>query len=253
VTLSAQGPEIDDLLSPYTTFDLTAGLGAGTEVKASGIELNDTITWTDPDGLSGYGPVTSADVANGYIPVPYSINTPAAVGGLNYAINATYSPHPIKEEVSRGGQVIGTIYVPLITGLPTLALSPDGNTAYVALGHTGNVLKFGTSSGKQTGTLIGSNYLTVAVDNATGDVIAAKMPATWPSSGIVITSTVASSATNATFTMNDAFIGITAINGNGYVADPQAGKLIEFDLGTMQETKSVATNGSAPGPLIRTR
>jgi hypothetical protein len=223
-------------------------LGSSPEITATGIQVGDTYTYADSDGSTGNSVVTTTDIANGYFGIAYvvnDVNDSNCPGGYNRGICSNYSPHPIKVEVSRNGSVIGTIYVPLITDLPTLALSPDGSAAYVALGHPGSVLKFSTSSGKQTGTLIGTNYLTVAVDNTTSDVIAGKVPVT----GSTATSTIGSSATSTAFTMNDAFIGITAINGNGYVADPQSGKLIEFDLGTMQETKSVTANGSGAWSL----
>jgi hypothetical protein len=238
ITISFVALDPNGLLSP--DFIPPGGVGGASaypiQVAASGAQVGDILTITDFSG-SGTVTINATDITAGYVGTgvlfcPSSGITCTATNGLVTA----YDPHFVKIQVASAGGTIqsNVLWKPLITDQPTLAISKDATTAYFAPGFPFSVQEYLLASGTDNGTILGNDDYAIAVDNQTGDVLTE-----------VSGTEIQNSGSNSTASNGNTLLAIAALNGYGYVTEPNAGMIGQVNLSQMAITSSVAA-GSYP-------
>lgn len=197
---------------------------------AIGIQVGDVVTEADFSG-SSTRTITAQDVAAGMTPVGVTFNCPSCTIGGGDLITA-YDPHFIKVQVASADGTIqsNALWAPFITDQPTIAVSPDGTTAYFAPGAPFPIEKYSLSNGTNEGTMLGTGNEAVAVDNQTGDVFATQ------DNGTQIQGSGSSNVLNNGYPL----IGITAIGGYGYVTQPNLAQISKIDLSQLAIVTSIS-------------
>lgn len=237
IVLNWQASAVYTLLSPADVPNFQDA-GASNHISATGIQVGDIVTTTDPSGSVATYTITATDVANGWFNGLYYYNCPAC-GNSGTFVNSSYAPHFIKIQVSSsdGTVVSAPLWVPLTTDQPTMALSPDGTTAYFSAGGVfRSVNTYRTANGSSLGTTAGPNNVTLAMDLSTGNLFSSEDTATQVGFTTYWTSTLldaGKSQAEYTSSSSNALMGIAAANGVGYATDFVAGTIDMINLGTM--------------------
>jgi hypothetical protein len=244
ITISFVALDPNGLLSP--DFIPPGGVGGASaypiQVATSGAQVGDILTIADFSG-SGTATIDATNITAGYVGTgvlfcPSGGIACTANGGLVTA----YDPHFVKIQVaSADGTILSNVlWKPLTTDQPTLAISKDGTTAYFAPGFPFLVQEYlladGTNtSGTSNGTILGNDDYAIAVDNQTGDVLTE-----------VSGTEIQNSGSNNTLSSTNTLLAIAALNGYGYVTEPNAGIIGQINnLSQMAITSTVAA-GSFP-------
>ena len=245
ITISFVALDPNGLLSP----DFIPPGGAGgaeaypIHVATSGAQVGDILTIKD---FSGSEPVTidATDITAGYVGTgvlfcPSGGIPCTATNGLVTA----YDPHFVEIQVASADGTIqsNVLWKPLITDQPTLAISSDATKAYFAPGFPFLVQEYllaeGTNtSGTSNGTILGNDDYAIAVDNQTGDVLTE-----------VSGTEIHNSGSSNTLSNGNTLLAIAALNGYGYVTEPNAGIIGQINLSQMAINNSNSVDaGSYP-------
>jgi hypothetical protein len=245
ITISFVTLDPNGLLSP----DFIPPGGAGgaeaypIHVATSGAQVGDILTIKD---FSGSEPVTidATDITAGYVGTgvlfcPSGGIPCTATNGLVTA----YDPHFVEIQVASADGTIqsNVLWKPLITDQPTLAISSDATKAYFAPGFPFLVQEYllaeGTNtSGTSNGTILANDDYAIAVDNQTGDVLTE-----------VSGTEIHNSGSSNTLSNGNTLLAIAALNGYGYVTEPNAGIIGQINLSQMAINNSNSVDaGSYP-------
>jgi carbon monoxide dehydrogenase subunit G len=240
IAISFVAVDPNGLLSPdFISPGAVGGVSAyPIHVATSGAQVGDILTITDFSG-SGTATVNAANITAGYVGTGVLF---CGSGGITCTapsgLVTAYEPHFVKIQVaSADGTILSNVlWKPLITDQPTLAISKDGTTAYFVPGFSFPVqeylLAFGTNtSGTSNGIILGIDDYAIAVDNQTGDVLAE-----------VSGTEIQNSGSSTTLSSSNTLLGIAALNGYGYVTEPDADMVGQINnLSQMAITSTVAT------------
>jgi hypothetical protein len=191
--------------------------------------------------FSGSGTVTinAANITAGYVGTGVLL-CPSGISCIaNNGLVTAYDPHFVEIQVASADGTIhsNVLWKPLITDQPTLAISSDATTAYFAPGFPFPVQEYSLASGTDNGTTILANDdYAIAVDNQTGDVLTE-----------VSGTEIHNSRSSNTLSNGNTLLAIAALNGYGYVTEPNAGIIGQINLSQMAINNSNSVDaGSYP-------
>ncbi len=246
ITLS-WGPRTDPNgdLSPEFIPDPAGGIVFPPPAYFTGAEAGDIMTISDfSESISLT--FNAQTIVNGEESVGVGF-CPSCLPGSTGLVTA-YDPHFIKVQVASADGTIQSneLWLPLITDQPTIAVSPDGTTAYFTPGVPFPVEKYSLANGTNEGTLFGGGNESIAVDNKTGDVIATQyIPTISTGNPNDDEMQLQNSASNNVLNNGYLLVGITAIGGYGYVTQPNLGQIDKIDLSQMAIVASLSDTAGA--------